>query len=250
MTRPAVLVTRPAAESEALSAALAEAGWRPLLWPLLDVVPRPGAPDANGVQAVILTSANAARACPASNLSAQPAHCLCVGEATARAAREAGYCGVEATGGDAEALAAAVRVRLTPADGALLFLRGEQVAADLAAMLREAGFSVREAVVYAAEAATAAPEIVAAALAAGEVAAAMFFSPRSSAVFARLAEPFRAGLGATRAVAISPRAAEPLSGLGFAAISVAQVPRSDAMLAALGPPSSGNVRLGAGTSGP
>lgn len=244
MTGPAVLITRPAAEADALSAVLVESGWQPLRWPLLDIVPRRTAVACDGVQAVLLTSANAPRACPAASVSPLPPHCLCVGEATASAARDAGFRGVTAADGDAAALVAAVRGRCDPADGPLLFLRGEQVAGDLAGALRDAGFVVREAIVYAAEPTAAAPPAIAAALSAGQVAAALFFSPRSSAVFAGLAEPFRHGLAATRAVAISPRAAAPLTGLGFATVEIAEAPRLSAMLDALGTPARGDVRLG------
>ena len=244
MTGPAVLVTRPAVEAEALSAALMTSGWHPLQWPMLDIVPCAATPEADGVQAVLLTSANAARTCPAGLLSPVPPRCLCVGEATAAAARQAGYAGVSAAGGDARALVTAVRSRCDPGNGPLLFLRGEDVATDLAGALREAGFEVREAIVYTAQPSRTAPPAIAAALSAGEVAAALFFSPRSSAAFARLAGPFRKGLAVTRAVAISTRAAAPLRALGFASVDIAATPRLSAMLDALGRPGRGDVRLG------
>lgn len=239
MSAPRVLLTRPSADSAALAARLGACGWAPMVWPLLDIVPTGARPDSTGVQAVLLTSANAARAVAAHDLAPLPPRCLCVGAATAAAAREAGYGGIEAAEGDADSLAALIRAQCRPADGPLLFLRGADVAADLGAMLAAEGFSVRQAIVYKAVAATVAPPEVASALQGGSLAAALFFSPRTATVFAGLAAPWRGALGGTRAVAISGRAAAPLADLGFGAVAIAATPDEPAMLAALGAASRG-----------
>jgi uroporphyrinogen-III synthase len=233
VSAPVILLTRPEAESTALAERLAAQGWQPLVWPLLAIVPRPVRPDTTGAQAVLLTSANAARCLPAERLHPLPPLCLCVGNATAAAARAAGYRGVEATAGDGADLAEAVVARLDPAAGALVFLRGEEVAGDLAGTLRGAGFAVGETVVYAAEPAGPPPEPVAGALAAGAVAAVALYSPRSAAVFAAEARRFGPGLAATRAVAISAKAAAPLADLGLAGVSVARTPTQAGMLEAI-----------------
>jgi uroporphyrinogen-III synthase len=230
VSAPVILLTRPEAESAALAERLAAQGWQPLLWPVLTVVGRPGQPEATGAQAVLLTSANAARALPAALLNPLPPLCLCVGNATATVARAAGYRGVEAAGGDGADLAEAVVARLDPRAGALLFPRGEDVAGDLAGCLRGAGFEVRESVVYAAEPAGAPPEPVARALIEGRVAAVALYSPRSAAVFAAEARRFGPALGSLRAVAISAKAAAPLDGLGLAAVRVARTPTQAGML--------------------
>jgi uroporphyrinogen-III synthase len=233
---PVVLLTRPERESAALAAALGAEGWRPMIWPLLDIRPTGAVPDLAGAQAVLFTSRNAVAATPPAALPA-----LCVGAATAEAARAAGFAEVRSAGGDAAALAAAVRATLDPAAGPLAFPRGETVAGDLAGALRAAGFALRETVVYAAAPASAAPPEIAAALAAGAVRAAAFYSPRTAAAFAALAGPWRAGLAATGAAAISAAAAAPLAGLGFRAVRVAERPDGAAMRAALS-----RLRPGAG----
>jgi uroporphyrinogen-III synthase len=226
--RPAILLTRPEAESARLAEALSAAGWRPLVWPALTVAPTGAVPDYAGAQAVALTSANAARAVPPASLPA-----FCVGDATAAAARAAGFPEAFSAEGDATALAALIRARLRPADGPIAVLRGETVAADLAAMLREAGFDARETVVYAAHASDHPPGPVARALAAGDLRAAAFYSPRTAAVFDDWARRARPPLARARAVAISAAAAAPLAGLGFQAVSVAAATDGAAMLAAI-----------------
>ncbi|MFO7758146.1 MAG: uroporphyrinogen-III synthase [Roseovarius sp.] len=71
--------------------------------------------------------------------------CYTVGEATARAARDAGMTAV-AGGGDAEALLR--RIARDGARGPFLHLRGAHVAADIAGTLRAAGHAARDTVVY------------------------------------------------------------------------------------------------------
>lgn len=225
---PAILLTRPAAESTRLATALAAEGWRPLVWPLLDIAPTGAVPDYAEAQAALLTSANAAR-----HGTVGPVPAYCVGRATAAAARDAGWPTVESAEGDAAALADMVAARLDPAAGPLLFLRGETVAGDLGGTLRKRGFSLRETVVYAARpGGRPAPE-VAAALAGGALAAAAFYSPRTAARFAEAAPALGARLGATRAVAISAAAADPLDSLGFSAVTVAARPDGPAMREAI-----------------
>jgi uroporphyrinogen-III synthase len=230
---PTVLVTRPAGEAAPFAARLSAAGWRPILWPLLEIVPRGAAPELAGAQAALLTSANAARAVAGRLGTARP-RALCVGAATARAAAAAGFAAeTPGASGDGAALAAWAAARLDPADGPLVFLRGAEIAGDPAGALRAAGFTVREQVVYAARPAMAAPPAVDAALGRGEIDAATFFSPRAAATFAALAQPWRVGLAGATAAAISPAAAAPLAGLGFARVAAATRPDAAAVEALL-----------------
>lgn len=249
MSAPRILLTRPETESRALAGSLAAEGWAPVVWPLLRIVGVEAVPDTAGAQAVLLTSANAARACPASRLDPLPPRTLCVGEATARAAADAGYRGIAAAGGDAESMIGLIAARLSPSDGPLVFLRGEAVASDLGSVLAGAGFAVRSSIVYRAEPATELPRAIACRLRAGEIAAVALFSPRSAATFARLVAPLGAALAPLAAVAISARAAEPLAALGLGAVAIAAVPDGEAMRAAIAalpcaPRGRGDVRLG------
>lgn len=232
MSAPRILLTRPRGDSEALAQLLARAGWRALIWPVLEIAPTGARPDFSAAQAALFTSANAARLCPAPPpAAALPA--LCVGPRTAVAARASGFAEVHSAGGDAAALAALAADRLSPQTGPLAFARGERVAGDLAGDLRRRGFAVAETIVYAARPGGPPPPAIAAALADGALNAAAFYSPRSAALFrdALAGQPIR--LGAACAVAISPAAAEPLAGLGFGRLRIAESPDGAAMLAAI-----------------
>lgn len=228
MSAPVILLTRPREDAEALARDLAAQGWSPLIWPLFDIVTLGGGADLRGAQAVILSSANAAR-----RVAPAPIPALCVGAATSEAARAAGFGDVRSADGDAAALLALAMETLRPQGGAVVYARGETVAADIAGALRAAGFAVREAVVYAARPATAAPPEIAAALAAGAVDAAAFHSPRAARLFATLSAPWRHGLSASAAAAISANAAAALASAGFARIVTAARPDGAAMMQAI-----------------
>lgn len=245
MSRPCIILTRPELASRALAAALAAEGWKPLIWPLLRIVPVAAEPDATGTQVVLLTSANAPRHCSAAQIGPLPPRTLCVGAATADAAVAAGYAGVETAGGDARAMLAAIKARLRPDQGPLLFLRGADVACDLGAVLADAGFRVRSAIVYRAEPASDVPPDIAAALDGGDVDAVAVFSPRSAATLAALLADRAESLGTVDAVAISDRAAAPLRALALRRLAVAATPDTPGMCAAIAAlRGRGDVQLG------
>jgi uroporphyrinogen-III synthase len=229
-----VLVTRPEPGAAETAGRVTALGWRPVLAPALVLAPRHFvAPSA---QALLLTSRAAARAVPVTDVPV-----LAVGEATAAEARAHGFVNITAGSGDAAALADLAATRLDPAAGPLLLAVGEGYGQALAAALRGRGFRVLRRLAYAARPATALPPAAHAALSAGEVVAALFFSPRSARCAISL---FRAaGLAATaaqmQALAISPRVAEALRGrpapLAWRAVRVAQRPDQDSLLELLGP---------------
>ncbi|MEQ9640341.1 MAG: uroporphyrinogen-III synthase [Alphaproteobacteria bacterium] len=181
-----LLLTRPAQDSVALAAELERRGHTAVVEPMLDIRPLPHAPlGLVGAQAILLTSANGARAL----LGRSVGHYMpiyAVGNATARAARDAGFSRVESAAGDVEALADLVIARLDPAAGRLVHVAGSAVAGDLAGRLIDAGFDVARAVLYAAEPATALSPACRDNLHAGSLDGALFFSPRSARAFARL----------------------------------------------------------------
>jgi uroporphyrinogen-III synthase len=241
--RDAVLVTRPEPGAAETAKRLAELGWRPVLAPALVLAPRPpGArPLPARLQALLLTSRAAARALPP---EAFPAGLpvLAVGEATAQEARARGFASVAAAAGDAAALAALAAERLAPAAGPLLLAVGQGYGLDLAAALRARGFRVLRRIAYAAEPAPALPAPARAALAGGEVVAALFYSPRSAEC--AIAALRAAGLpgGCTRdieALAISPRvaaaAAAAAAPFGWRALRIANRPDQGSLLDLLGP---------------
>lgn len=145
-----ILVTRPEPDNARTAAALRARGHTPLLAPLLRVEPVIGEIGSGPFAAVLITSANAVRA-----LAAHPARArvtalsaFAVGEATAVAARAAGFAAVEAAEGDAVSLVRLVRARFGATSAPLLYLAGADRAADLGAALAQDGIAVTLAVVY------------------------------------------------------------------------------------------------------
>ena len=226
-----VLITRPEREATALAAALMQRGHAPVIAPLFTLQILHPPPDFAAAlaasQAVLLTSANGARAlAEASDQRSKPV--FAVGDTTAATAEGLGFTSVVSASGDAAALGALVREKLDPAKGPLIHVSGIDVAGDLS----PEGFEVRRFALYEAREAESLPASAEAALQARALDAATFFSPRASAVFARLAD--KAGLGAAcrtvTAVAISPAAAEPLKDLPFRTVRIAARPTRQAML--------------------
>lgn len=183
-----LLLTRPRDDAELLAAELRRAGHDVLIEPMLEIRHLPNAaPDLGGVQAVLLTSANGARAFAAATSRRDLPVCA-VGDATARAATAAGFTQVASADGDVAALATLAREQLDPAAGRLLHVAGSTVAGDLSALLGAAGFAVDRAVLYEARQATALSPACRHALRDRGLDAALFFSPRSAAAFVRLAD--------------------------------------------------------------
>jgi uroporphyrinogen-III synthase len=234
------LVTRPRSEAAELAEALAARGIAAIVEPLLEIHYRSeAAPDLAGVQAILCTSANGVRALARlsqarlANERAVPL--FAVGDSSAARARADGFARVESAGGAVGDLARLVRERLDPTAGRLLHVAGSILAGDLAGMLRADGFAVERAVLYEARPAAGLGAACIRALAAGVVDFALFFSPRTAAIFARLAD--RAGIAEAMslvtAVSLSAAADEGLGGLGFRERHIAPRPDQPGLLAAL-----------------
>ena len=231
--RRAALVTRPEAEARETARLLAGMGWRPVLAPAMRIETRALRLDpAWRPQAVLATSGNALAALPA---CLHGVRLLAVGDATAARARAAGFARVDSAGRDAAALVDLAAGGCVPAGGPLLLASGAALGGALAAALRARGFRVLRRVAYAARPVRDLPEAALAALAAGEVGAALFFSEASGRAFAAAVR--RAGqaaaLAGVTAAAISAAAAEALAPLPWRDIRVASQPNQDELLACL-----------------
>lgn len=233
------LVTRPREDAAGLVAALRARGIEPLLEPLLRIERTPDATTTlatalPGAQAALFTSANGVRAFGAVT-SRRDLPAFAVGDATAAAARSAGFARIESAGGDVRALAALVMRRLDPAAGVLIHAAASAVAGDLAGELTRAGFTVRRLRLYEAIAVSRFAIEVYDALAEGKIELAIFFSPRTAETFVTLAR--EAGIGdrtaAMAAVVLSPAVAAALGSLRWQRIEVAAAPNETALLKAL-----------------
>jgi uroporphyrinogen-III synthase len=232
-----ILITRAAGDAERLAATLTARGHACVIEPLTRIrfIPEAAqtlAPFLEGTQAALFTSANGVRAFAAAT-PLRDLRAFAVGDATAQAARDAGFGMVESAGGAVEDLAALVLARLKPSGGALLHAAGSVVAGDLQGLLEAAGFNLRRAVLYEAEPATALSAATRDALQRGAINAALFFSPRNAAIFARLAGGLEDATARIVAVALSRAVAEKLAALPWRRIAVAAAPNEAALIAAL-----------------
>jgi uroporphyrinogen-III synthase len=232
---PRALVTRPRAEAAELGAALAARGIAAIIEPLLEIHYRDGpAPDLSGVQAVLCTSANGVRAL--ARLTGERAVPLfAIGEASAARARDEGFARVESAGGSLGDLAGLVRDRLRPAGGRLLHVAGSIVAGDLVGALCDDGFAVERAVLYEARPAVQLSCDTTRALAERTIDFALFFSPRTAAIFSQLAENagIAGALSSVTAISISSAADAPLGPLYYRERHVAERPDQAGLLSAL-----------------
>src|SRR5262249_5143082 len=229
-----LLVTRPQHDGERTAARLRARGHEVTLAPLLRIdavdveVPR------EPLSAVVMTSANAARAIARhprrDALTALTA--FTVGRHTAEAARAAGFRQVECAAGDTDDLAALLRARFTEQSAPLLYLAGEDRAGDLAA----SGVPLLTAVAYRAVKVERFAPDVAVALAQGALDGVLHFSRRSAQAYLDCAA--RAGM-LERALALvqfclSRQVAQPPAAAGAAVIRRAPKPNEAAMIELIG----------------
>ncbi len=229
------LVTRPREDARAIAEALRERHIEVLVEPLLDIVIHRGiALPQTGVQGFLATSANGVRAL-AANDRRRDLPLWAVGEATAQKARALGFAAVESAGGDVDSLADLVIAKADPQAGGLVHAAGSVQAGDLAGRLGAAGFQVERAVLYEARSVDSLSSSLLAALDAGELGMALFFSPRTAATFVKLAiAAGRQGdCSKIDAYALSRAVAERLNLLAWRSVRCASHPDQAAMLAAI-----------------
>ena len=225
-----VLITRPRAQATALAGELEARGHTVLIEPLLTIEPIADVGlSLDGVQGVVLTSANAV---PALTAAARHLPTFAVGTATAAAARRAGCADVTEAEGDAASLAGLLAERCRPDDGAFLHLSGAEIRGGLAERLADAGFELRRHVVYRAVAAGALSPAAEDALAQRSIDAVLLFSPRSAKILVQLLT--KSGLAtymeSTVAICLSRAVAEPCRMLRWQSVRVAERPEWRALL--------------------
>jgi uroporphyrinogen-III synthase len=219
-----VAITRAAPDNARTAERVRERGGEPVLAPLLSIVPCGYDTNTDDAQAIIFTSSNGVRAFP-DVVGARDRIVLTVGDATAEAARDAGFKDVRSADGDVESLAALAHTSLDPAKGKLIHIAGDHVAGDLAGALRAAGFVVERRFAYASVAAAALPDAFKAPLD-----AVTFHSARAAETFVALGAP-----GATQltAACFSQNVADAASAAPWRRLIVSPAPRDEALLDAL-----------------
>lgn len=243
-----VLLTRAREDGERTAAKLRAMDHEPLLSPVLEIAPTGARLPDGPFDGVIVTSAHAIRCAGPEISKLAPAPLYVVGERTARAATQAGL-RVAATAPDVARLAAALREMDRAPSGAqlldeaearlkarapmrFLYLAGRDRKSALERALREDGREIATVEVYEARAASTLSDEAVAALARGDIDAALHYSPRSAAIALDLAA--KAGLLERLCkvphLALSEDVARPLRQAGCARVLVAQAPDEERLL--------------------
>ena len=221
-----VWITRAQPGAARAAARLTALGFTPVVASLLTIRPLPEAlsqaPDLTTVAALAFTSPNGVEAfaalVPAPLLRDRPV--FAVGDATAEAARDAGFANARSAAGDIHALARLIDA--SPIQGLILAPGAREPAGDLPALLPDC--QIQRLPVYAAEETGAVPP--------ADFDAVLLHSPRAARALAACLNPDAARNRLV--VCISPAAAVPLQGLSFTEIRTADAPDENSMLTALG----------------
>jgi uroporphyrinogen-III synthase len=232
------MVTRPEPDGERTAAALRALGHEVTVVPLLRMEALDCKLPDEPYGAVVMTSANAARA-----IAGHPHRdklvsltAFTVGRHSAEAARAAGFRDVRSADGDQGDLVALLRARYAGDPKPLLYLAGEDRTGDLAGDLAAGAVPVVAALVYRAVKVERFPPAVAAALAQGALDGVLHFSRRSAEAYLACAR--RAGIpaggGRPMHYCLSRQVSEPLSAAGAAAIWVAPRPEEAALIGLVG----------------
>lgn len=212
----AVLILRPQPGADETAERARARGFEPVVAPLFTIESIDWAAPPGPFDAVLFTSANAPRHGGAGLVPLIHLPCYTVGEATARAADEAGFRDIRIGPSDG-----AAAVAMMAADGVT---RALHPGALEPMPLAGAGVDLAEVAVYAARPLARLPDLVIPAINAGAVT--LLHSPRAAATLGGLIGERRAE---TRLAAISAAAAD-AAGEGWASLTVAAEPRDAALL--------------------
>lgn len=190
-------------------------------------------PEPNGFAALALTSANALRALAERGVIERFCNIktFTVGDKTAAEARALGFSDVSSAGGTLANLVE--HMAHHKLEGPVFYPAGKHLSGDLARSLAPYGVMVVTARLYDMVAIEALPDAVIAALEAGEIAAALFYSRRAAETFAsltrdRLSRATRTQLGM---LCLSEGVAGPLVKARFVQVNLADYPSEDTMMA-------------------
>ena len=232
-----LLLTRAEPEAQASAERLRQLGHGLLIAPMLDITALPPPAEIPDPAAIAFTSANAVRAIATwpKARAWKAAQIFAVGDATADAARAAGFTKVvSAKGGSAE-LAALIATTLSADAGPVLCPAAETPAGDLAGALRAAGLVVHQVTAYRATPATELPTPTRDAIVNRAIDAILFYSERGAAAFVDLVtgDDLAGSLAGVRLLALSVQVAGPLRVLAAARLNVADQPTEASLFALL-----------------
>ena len=215
-----ILILRPQPGADETAARAEALGLKGVVAPLFQVKPIAWrAPDPGAFDALLLTSANAARHAGGGLAAFAALPCYCVGEGTAAEAREAGLAVTRVGPSDGNAI-----VEMMAEDGIreVLHLCGRDHVG-----LEHPDLGISHVPVYASNAVDGLPAQAEVAIEAGALV--LIHSPRAGRLFADLVDAAPLDRGAIHLAAISHAAAE-AAGEGWASLAVAAAPRDQALL--------------------
>ncbi|OSQ50007.1 uroporphyrinogen-III synthase [Thalassospira alkalitolerans] len=231
-----ILNTRPETDSQELETTLLARGYRLLSAPMLQIAfpPCPDGLDLAGVQALIFTSANGVRAF-VHHSHDRNFPVLCVGDSTARMAKQVGFTEIYSANGDIHDLAHLIDVQIDPLNGALFHPAARKVAGDLATLLKDRNFDIRRQTVYDAIPVDDLPDDVINAISAHHIDAVLFFSPRTAESFVKLIKRYKLehDLLGTRAICLSMAVQDRIGVLTWHKTMLAKRPTQEYLLSAL-----------------
>lgn len=230
-----ILITRPEPDGSRLARILKKMGHETRLAPMMHIETFSTRKlDITGAQALLVTSANGARALgPA--LKGRKIKVFAVGAATADALHQEGFTDVAAAGGDVNSLAEKVAAECQPEKGRLIHVAGTEVAGDLSGMLVDKGFQCERVVLYEALPVTSLDAKIVKDIKNGAIQAVLFYSPRTAAIFVGLvtAAGLTAHMEKITVYCLSEAVAAKLETLSFAGIHIAKTPDQENLLALL-----------------
>ncbi len=227
-----LLITRPEPDAERTAEALRAQGHDVLMAPMLRFEPvRRDLPDQT-FAAVVMTSANAARALQTQSfrgrLTSLPV--FAVGRHTAESARAIGFSEVHSADGDRIGLVKMLTDRFGASHARLVYLCAENRAGDLAGP--DSSFTVVPVVVYRMRKAAQLPDAIQAALVQGKVDGVMHFSKRSAQAYidsALSCDAMEPALAPCH-YCLSAQVAAPLAAHGAGGIKIAVQPDEAALI--------------------
>jgi uroporphyrinogen-III synthase len=232
-----LLLTRAEPGAGTSAERLQRLGHEVLVEPMLSIELLPAPADLPAPTALVLTSANGARAIAAWSEAKRwrELPVFVIGSRTAEAVRAAGFRRVRSANGNADALFALIERELDPNSGIVLYAVAEITATHLQGRLTRHGYSVRRVSAYRAVPAPKFGEAARAAMAGAALDAALFYSERAAANFAALikAAGLEADLGTIDLIALSDDVARPLRSLSPKRLLVAVRPDEEALFSCL-----------------
>lgn len=222
-----IILTRPKAQSDAYARQLkAEFGdaIKVIIAPLLAIRQVAAEFDPDNISYLLFTSLNAVESY-AAQFERRDIPCLCVGNRTAETARSHGLL-AESADGAADDLLRLVKNRMLGKSGHLHYMRGRQVASDLASILREAGYTIHQSIVYE-QIRISLPNQTKSIFATGKRILVPLFSPMTARRF--MAETTGLAMPNATAIAISDNAARLLEPSQFSSVRVARQPTAESI---------------------